>query len=390
MRRASLAMRAAYFAFYAGIGTYSPYLTLYYRNLGLSGADIGVLAAVQPLATAFLAPFWGLLTDRLGIHRIVLRTALIGAALLALALLGAHSFWQFLPLIALLAFCTSPSSPIIDGYGVSISAQRGIPFGQIRIWGSVGYIVTAWAGGWLMGGTISPLFLAAYAGTLMLTCATTFGLPALRLQTATRTWRGAATVLRQPAMLVLLLTVFLVACSTNPSYSLFGIYLTQLGGGTALVGSASALSAVSELPVMAFGGWLAAKLSPRRMLALAISVYCVRFGLYSILPSANWVLPVQLLHGLTFGLYLMSSVRLMHEMLGPAYAATAQGLLSSTYAFGQITGALVAGALLDRFGIFTIFRLAAFVMVLALVVLLVGTRIVSRPSVPDTSPPASN
>ncbi len=149
---ASQWMRAAYFFQYAGIGAYSPYLTLYYRNLGLSGPDIGILAAIQPLATAVLAPLWGLVADRWGVHRMVLRIGVIGSAAVALLLLGASSFWQFLPLIAMLAFFVSPSSSLLDSYGVTISERRGIGFGAIRIWGSIGYIVATWLGGWFMGG----------------------------------------------------------------------------------------------------------------------------------------------------------------------------------------------------------------------------------------------
>ncbi len=179
-------------------------------------------------------------------------------------------------------------------------------------------------------------------------------------------------------MIVLLLTFFLISCSTSPSYSLFGIYLTELGGSAGLVGVASGLSAVSELPIMFFGGWLLARLGARRMLTISLMFYVIRFWLYSFVPQPYWVLPVQLLHGLTFGMYLMSSVTLMHQMLGKQYAATAQGLLSSTFAFGQITGSLVGGVLLDRYGVFVIFRISAIVMTLALTVLLVGTWLVGQ------------
>ncbi len=372
---ASQWMRAAYFFQYAGIGAYSPYLTLYYRNLGLSGPDIGILAAIQPLATAVLAPLWGLVADRWGVHRMVLRIGVIGAAAVALLLLGATSFWQFLPLIALLAFFVSPSSPLLDSYGVTISERRGIGFGAIRIWGSIGYIVTTWLGGWFMGQSITRWFLLAYAATLIMLAVSTLGLPTLKLRSQTRVWGGAAAVVRQPAMLVLLLTFFLISSSTSPSYSLFGIYLTELGGSAGLVGVASGLSAVSELPIMIFGGWLLTKLGARRMLTISLICYVIRFALYSVVPQPNWVLPIQLLHGLTFGLYLMSSVTLMHQMLGKQFAATAQGLLSSTFSFGQITGSLVGGVLLDRYGVFMIFRISAIGMILALAVLLVGTRL---------------
>ena len=108
------------------------------------------------------------------------------------------------------------------------------------------------------------------------------------------------------------------------------------------------------------------------MLGLAIIVYSVRLLLYSILPAALWVLPVQLLHGLSFGIYLMASVTLAHQVVGAELVATAQALLGSAFGLGTITGALIGGALLDRIGITSSFRLAGGVALFAFVVFMVG------------------
>lgn len=62
----------------------------------------------------------------------------------------------------------------------------------------------------------------------------------------------------------------------------------------------------------------------------------MRILLYSVVPSAPWVLAIQLLHGCTFGLYLIASVTLVHELVGSELAATAQGLLASAMAFGHV------------------------------------------------------
>ena len=372
--RPGLWMRAAYTFYYAGIACWGPYITLYYRQLGLSGFEIGLLAAIPPLAMAVLAPLWGMLADLWGIHRLVLRAALLFAAIATLLLSFATTFAPILLLVILLALFGAPVSPLLDSYAVTISARQGLSFGQLRLWGSIGYTVTAWIVGWIMGGAVTALFLAGYAVFLLLTGASTFGLPAQRLSARRQTWRGAAGVIRRPAMIVLLLTVFLVSSSTSSMFSFFGIYLQQLGGTAGLIGTASAVAALSELPVMAYGAWLAARLSSQRMFILALAVYAIRLVLYSLLPAASWVLPVQLLHGLSFGVYLMSSVELIQRLVGRELAATAQGLLSSALAFGQITGALVGGALLDRIGVSAIYRLGSVVMVIAIAVFVFGFR----------------
>jgi len=175
-------------------------------------------------------------------------------------------------------------------------------------------------------------------------------------------------------MIILLLTVYLVSSSTSSVIGFFGIYLQAIGGSAAQVGTASAVAALSELPVMAFGAALIVRLGSRRMLVFGLAVYMLRMLIYSVLRSPELVLPFQLLHGLSFAIYLMASVTLVHEIVGHDLAATAQGLLASASALGQITGALGAGALLDRIGIIAIYATSAAIMLVAIVVFLVGFR----------------
>ncbi len=367
---------AGYGAYFAAVGCFFPYIALYYRHLGLSGPEIGVLTAVPPLATALLAPVWGLLADLYDIHRLARRGALILAGLAALLLRAATGFAPILITVIFFALVAAPALPLLDSFGITISERYGVAFGKIRLWGSAGYVVASSAVGWLMGGTVSGLFLAAYAIALLLAAAATAGLPALHEQKLRRTWKGTSVLLRRPAMFILLVTGFLVAIGTSAMNNFLGIYLAELGGSAGLVGAANALSAVSEIPILLFGAALSTWLGSRRMLIMAVVVvvYIFRLLAYSVLPGPAWVFPVQLFHGLSFGANLMASVTLVNQIVGSELAATAQGLLASALAFGTITGSLAGGALLDQAGVVVIFRLAAVVMLLGLSIFLLGSR----------------
>ena len=381
-RRPTLWMCAAYFAFYAGIACWAPYSVLYYQSLGLRGAEIGLLTALSPLGMAFLAPIWGYVADSRSAHRLILRLALLTTALVALLLAGASSFWQVLPLILVFALVGTTASPLIDSYAVTISATQGLGFGQLRVWGSIGYTLVVWLIGYAMGDAVSALFLRCYALTLIVTCIATIGLPTQRQRSSQHRWQGAAALLRRPNMRILLLVIFLLSISTNPVFALFGIYIKELDGTTALLGASSAVAAMSEFPVMFFGSRLTKRLGSRCMFIVALSIYSVRILLYSLIPAAPWVLAVQLLHGCSFGLYLIASVTLVHELVGAELTATAQGLLASAMAFGQMSGALMSGVLLDHIGIFAIYRLSVSIIVLTLIVFVLGQRWSGTTAVP--------
>lgn len=366
--RARVSLSCSYFGYFAAVGCFAPYISLYYRALKLSGLQIGVLAAILPLGIAFVAPLWGTLADTFSAHRALLRITLVLAAITALLVSQTTSFLLLALLMIVLALCLAAIPAFLDGYAVTISERERTSYGQLRVWGSIGFIASVWIVAWQMGESVSNFFLLAYACALLFTCIASVGLPPLQPRSAHGMWQGVSAVVRQRSVLLLLVTVYVVVSNAAIMTGYLSIYLSELGGTAQLVGTASAVAAISEVPALLFGRRLLDRFGSRAILVLAVAVYAVRFALYSIPPSASWVLAVQLLHGLSFGLYLMASVTLAHELVGRERAATAQGLLSSaSLGFGAITGSLVGGALLDRIGAVGIFRLAAVGMALALI-----------------------
>ncbi|HVL26103.1 MAG TPA: MFS transporter, partial [Thermomicrobiales bacterium] len=112
-------------------------------------------------------------------------------------------------------------------------------------------------------------------------------------------------------------------------------------------------------------------------ITLALLAHLLRFIAFGFISVPEWLIVAQLLHGLSFGGFLVASVPLAHRLAGREHAATAQSLLSTmSFGFGSITGALVGGALLDQVTTYVIFRGAAVLMVLTLVLFLVGSRVV--------------
>jgi PPP family 3-phenylpropionic acid transporter len=381
--RARVWVSCCYFWYFVGIGCFAPYIALYYRQLQLNGLQIGVLAATLPLGVAFVAPLWGALGDTYSAHRLLMRSALLLAALTALLVARTTSFIPLLLLMSLVAIFVSTIPTFLDSYAVTISDREGIAYGRLRVWGSVGFIGAVWFVAWWMGQDVSSVFLIAYAGALFLTFAFSFGLPPLQPRVAQPIWQGVSGILRDRSVALLLLSVYLVIGNATIMSGYLGIYLTEIGGTAQLVGMASAVGAISELPVMVFGRWLLDRFTSRKIFVLAVAAYLIRFLLYSIPVPPPWVLLIQLMHGLSFGLYLMASVTLIHELAGRERAATAQGLLSATsLGFGAITGSLVGGALLDRIGAVGIFRVAAVGMLVTLAVCLFSVRIAASRNAP--------
>ena len=76
--KAHFRIRSLYFQYFASFGIIVTYLNIYYVDQGLTGVQIGVLSAVAPLVAIFVAPMWGVLSDRFGAARKLLIIACIG------------------------------------------------------------------------------------------------------------------------------------------------------------------------------------------------------------------------------------------------------------------------------------------------------------------------
>jgi PPP family 3-phenylpropionic acid transporter len=351
---------------------------LYYRDLGMSGLQLGVLMALPSLWTALTGPLWGSVADSLAVHRLLLRIVLVAAAAIALLATQPVTFVSLLVLMSVLAFTLVPIPALLDSYAVNVAERTEQSYGSLRVWGSIGFTVMVLVTGRILGDRVTSQFLFYYAGCLVAAWLSIFGLPHLSERRPRPLLDGLQAVRRSKPFLLLLLVAYLLASGYAVIASFLGIHIQELGGSTGQVGLAYAISAVTELPVLVFSGWILTRLGSRRVLEIAICFYLLRFGLLSFAPSPEWIILAQGFHGLSFGAFLIASVTLAHRLVGRDNAATAQAVLGTmSFGFGSITGSLTAGALLDIAGTYAIFRGVTVLMVVTLVIFVVGNRITS-------------
>ena len=175
--------------------------------------------------------------------------------------------------------------------------------------------------GRLMDDDVSRVVLAFYAACLFGGLITLIRLPVLGMRSTKPVLEGPSLLLLNRNLLVLFLIAYLTASSAAVLYGFLGIHLEELGGSANLLGIAVAIGAACELPVIAYSGRLLRRFGPARLLAIAIAAYVVRFIALGTIAEPLWILPVQTLHGLTYGAFLVASVTLAHRLAGKDHAA---------------------------------------------------------------------
>ena len=366
--RALLAPKAFYFCYYAALSCLMPFLVLYYSQAGLSGPQIGLLVGISPIITWLAAPLWGALADSTRQHRAMLSVTVLGAMLMVALLSWATELAWFLPIVAGYAFFAAPVMPLVDNGVMELLGERSALYGRQRVWGAIGWGVAGALAGMLVDrlglgfSFYAYLFFMAVGlavSTRMVVSGGTIGQPF---------GAGIRTVMGNRPLMIFLVTALIASMGSGIVHNYLFLYLSDLGASETLMGLSLTVATLSEMPVFFFSSWLLRKVGARGLLLLAIAAYVVRLLAYTLMPPVWLVLPINLLHGLTFSALWVAGVSYVNEVTPKGSGATAQGLFSGlTMGLGSATGAVLGGTLYDSLGPTVVFQAAALWIAVGLV-----------------------
>ena len=255
-RRHAWLISAYYFFLFGAVGCLVPYIPLFYQHIGLNGAQIGLLSGLAPIVLLFAGPLWGSAGDRFNLHRRLLPIASFGVIIPALVISGVDGSASIAPvtlisgLIILQSFFGTAIGPLADSAALEISQSARVPFGQLRMWGSVGFMLISTTMGWSLTFLPPQWLFYGYAACMTGCTLVALPLPARQHQWRAPIWQGFRQLLGQPALGLLLGACLLIGVAMAAVNFFFSLFIQEIGGDTALIGVAGAVAAMSEMPIM--------------------------------------------------------------------------------------------------------------------------------------------
>lgn len=354
------------FFYFASIGILLPFLPLLLQTKGLSNSQIGLLLASGPLVSMLVQSPWGYLSDRLRTVKKVLVFQISMAFIVSFQLFSLDTFSMLLPAAFIFFAFAWPPIPLLDCLTLAVAKENGDSFGSYRLWGSLGFALTALAAGSVLAVVGIERINYLYQGVLLLAL-----LFAVLVQDAPPSAQPASFVqlrklIGQKEILFFLILIAVLNTANKVNDAFMGIFIRDIGGTEADVGLAWTVGPLSEVPVFAISFYFLTRFSELTLLALAAGIYSLRWFLFSIASSPELISVIQIMHGLSFGLFYVSAVSYISKVVPQNLRASGQGLMS-TFAGGVagITGSLLGGFVMDNYGARSLYTICSLLALLA-------------------------
>ena len=340
---------AAFFgAYFAYVGLFAPYLSLWLNGRGFSPSEIGILISPMQWARVVGPPAWGWMADHVrgpaGVSRLIQVSALLGL-LASLALFMDLGFWSLFIALCVMSFFLSGQVPITESLAMQASRGNLRDYGRMRVWGSIGFIAAVTlAGPWFdrVGIAWLPATLMAMLALVFLV---TLWLPKREVHDLSPAPALVKDILRDRRVQRFLVASFLMLLAHAPLYTLFSLWLFEQGFSRTQIGLLWALGVVAEIVMFQFQHRLFDRFSVRTCWVASYAITTIRFLMIAFSGGSVVVLVLaQLLHAVTFGVHHSASMSLIRTWFPPQAQARGQAFYTmASYGLGGSLGGIAAG-----------------------------------------------
>nr|WP_314422815.1 3-phenylpropionate MFS transporter [uncultured Erwinia sp.] len=310
-----------YFTYFFAYGVYLPFWGVWLEGSGMKPEQIGLL-----LGCGMIARFTGSL---LIASRVTNPSQLVNALrLLALISLlfalgfcfGSQWLWLLMVMVGFnLVF--SPLVPLSDALAATWQRQIALPYGPVRLWGSLAFVISS-----ALTGVLVNQF--SHQAILMLLCAGCGAMlagmllrPAVMPQGTAKHgthagWRVWLQMLRENAVWRFMLCVTLMQGAHAAYYGFSAIYWQQAGYSASVVGYLWSLGVVAEIVIFASSNRLFRRWRARDLLLLSGAAAIIRWSLMATTTDLGWLIVAQILHCGSFTVCHLAAMRFIASREG--------------------------------------------------------------------------
>ncbi len=350
-----------YFFYFAYLGAFAPFFSLYLEAAGHGAVAIGILLSL-PQVTRIVAPhLWGWLADRTSYRlRVVRYTGLVGLACF-LGVFAGSSFALLFVVLSLMTFFWSAALPLMEATTLTHLGDETPRYGRIRVWGSVGFIVAVVGVGYALDRVAVGVLPCIVIATMIAMLVVCWSIPETPAVHGVHEARGVWRIMRRPEVTALIVAAALMSAAHGPYYAFYSLYLVGHGYSKAVTGWLWGLGVICEIGIFVWMPHLYRAYSLRQILLASFALAVVRFLLIGWAVNNFFLLLVaQVLHAATFGSFHAAAIGVVHRTFRGRYQASGQAIYGSlSFGLGGALGGFASGYAWDHAGPALTFTFAA-------------------------------
>lgn len=317
--------KISYFMLFFAVAAYYPLLGKYYKDLGFSGTQIGILFSAATFITMLVQPLWGMICDKKGNCKSSFVTMHIAIIAIALVLPFIKNYWLLLVVMSLHFIFQCGLFPLLD----TMIYKDIYDFGKIRLWGSIGFASMVLFSGKIAEiiGISNMFFIYSLLMVISLFAALKINEKS-SLSHKSSEKKISGKLFNKNYIIFLLIGFFTMgAFSTGGQY--FSILFSDIGGSMTAFGITYFFIAISEVPFLKVSQKIVKKFGAEKLILISGILLLGRFALNGFAKDYRLIVYTSIFMGSFIGLSLPAVAVYMKEKINPENRAMAVTIYSA-------------------------------------------------------------
>ncbi len=346
-------LSAFYFFFFAVLGAFVPYWSLYLKSLNFTANEIGELLAIV-MASKVVSPYlFSWLSDHIEKRLVIIQGSMMISVIVFAGVIPFQSYWWFALVMATFGVFWNAALPLYEALTLNHLGQDTSRYSHIRLWGSIGFIVVVLVLPMFIQGSNISLLPKIILALLVANTITTFLVNDKSSHNFHhRSQTNILDTLKKPIVIALLIACCLQSLSHGAYYTFFSIYLEDHGYSREFSGVMWALGVLAEVGLFLLMQRLLKYFSVCRLFVIALFITALRWVILALwVDNLLLLLIAQLFHAASFGLFHASAIYLIHSLFPGRLQGRGQALYAGmSFGLGGALGHLLSGYTWDSMG----------------------------------------
>lgn len=296
--------------------------------------------------TRIFAPTaWGWLADHTGKRMLIVQLAAITGLVSYCGVFFGESFYWMFAVMSLMSFFWSASLPLIEATTLSHLGESTARYGNIRSWGSIGFVLAVIGVGYILDTTEIFSLLWIVLGFKLGILIFSWRIPEAEITFHPSDNLSVQQIFKKPGVLAFFFACLLMAFAHGPYYTFYSIYLVEHGYSKGVIGWLWAVGVICEIGIFFLIPRVLNRFSLKQVLAFSFSCAIARFLLIG--WGVEWstmILLAQILHAATYGAHHVAAMMTVHHFFRGRHQAKGQAFYTSfTFGVGGALGGVFSG-----------------------------------------------